>query len=312
MTPAACIQLRPPRSQDAFVAALLLNSTQEPHFHATAAGLRTAFGQRPNDYVVSEMEGQVTGLASLWLPDVHPTHGWLGLHIHPDCRADGTAQALLNHLAGQVRKAGRGHLWTSVREDYLSAWPDLEALGFREIHRTFGGGFHLRGWAASARTLDLQLEADGYTVTAAAPFQQDARLHALYALTRADKVLALPTIPAASDALTGGDGTDEDTLWNAAHIAWQAGEPVGLSLPERSRLHAWNAVLIVHPAHRGRGLATALLARTARQLQANGVDFLNVAGSSQDSAYLGVLRRLGANIEPDWIAHEAQCTEQPA
>lgn len=302
MTEDRSIHLRPPQVEDAFVAALLLNSTQEPHFHTAAATLRKTFEQGPKDYVVSETEGRVTGLASLWLPDFHPTHGWVGLHLHPDRRVDGTAGALLDHLASRALEAGRDKLWISVREDYLPTQPDLGALGFQEAHRTFGGGFYLSRWSASVPTLESRLRADGYTVTPAAPFRDDARLRALYALTRADKVLAPPTIPAASDDLS-----DDDALWDAAHLAWQDGEPVGLSLPERSHLHAWNAVLLVHPAHRGRGLATALLARTAGQLQAAGLKFLNVAGSSRDGAYLGVLRRLGANIEPDWIAYEAEC-----
>jgi GNAT superfamily N-acetyltransferase len=291
-------QLRTPRRDDAFAVTLLFNSTQEPHFHTTAATLRAAFERRPDDYVVSETEGRVTGAVSLWLPEFQPTHGWVGLHLHPDHRADGTAERLLEHVAGRTRASGRARLWVSVREDYLPTWPDLAALDFREVHRTFGGGFHLRGWTASLETEDAGLRADGYTF-AAAPHRQDARLHALYDLIRTDKVLAPPTIAAASDTLN-----DEDALWDAAHVALHAGEPVGLSLPERSRLHAWNAVLMVHPEHRGRGLGTALLARTARKLQADGTEFLNVAGSATDTAYLAVLRRLGANIEPDWIAYE--------
>ncbi|SEJ70463.1 Acetyltransferase (GNAT) family protein [Deinococcus reticulitermitis] len=95
-------------------------------------------------------------------------------------------------------------------------------------------------------------------------------------------------------------------MWDAARLAWWGETLVGIALPERSGLGAWNAVLAVHPAHRRRGLASVLLAEVARSLQPGGVAFLNVAGSARDAAYLGVLRRLGASIEPDWIAWERE------
>lgn len=292
-------QVRSAQPADAFLAALLLNSTQEPHFQATARKLAERFAAPEHGYVVSETAGQVSGLGSLWLPDFHPSHAWVGLHLHPDHHAD--AAALLEFLAAQARAAGRSHLWASVREDYLPAWPDLPALGFREVHRTFGGGFHLRDWQVNTGALEAALTARHYRLTPAAPFQHDARLTELYALTRQDQVTAPPTIDPAAEALT-----DEDALWNAAWLAWHGETLVGLALPERSRLHAWNAVLVVHPEHRRQGLATALLAQVARSLQAGGLSFLNVAGSKRDAAYLGVLRRLGANIEPDWLAWERE------
>jgi GNAT superfamily N-acetyltransferase len=299
MSDVPSVTVPPAQAGDAFCAVLLKNATQEPHFHATAAGLAAALRSESHGSVVSEVKGRITGLGTLWLPDVHLTHAWAGLHLHPDHRGDGSPAALLTHLAEQAHAAGRSHLWASVREDYQSTWPDLPTLGFREVHRTFGGGFHLTDWAANTAGLEARLNAQDYTLEPAAPVQNDPRLTALYALTRHDKVSAAPTIPAAADTLT-----DEDALWDAAHLVWHGEELVGLALPERSRLNAWNAALIVHPGHRRRGLATALLARVARSLQTQGLTFLNVAGSARDAAYLGVLRRLGANIEPDWIAYE--------
>lgn len=304
--------VRPAQPADAFLAALLLGATGEPHFHTTAQKLAERFAAPAHGYVVGETAGQVTGLGSLWLPEFHPDHAWVGLHLHPDHHAG--AAALLDFLALQARAAGRSHLWASVREDYLPTWPDLPALGFREVHRTFGGGFHLsdghlRDWQANTARLEAALTRQGHWLTPAAPFQQDTRLTDLYALTRHDKVTAPPTIDPAAESLPTENLptenlTDEEALWNAAWLAWHGETLVGLALPERSRLGAWNAVLVVHPEHRRQGLATALLARVVRSLQAGGLPFLNVAGSKRDAAYLGVLRRLGANIEPDWIAWE--------
>ncbi|SMB96252.1 GNAT family N-acetyltransferase [Deinococcus hopiensis] len=297
----SAVHTRPAIPDDAFLAVLLRNSVSEPHFHSTAAKLAAALSREDHGYVVAEQGGRLQGLGSLWLPDFHPFHGWVGLNLHPDHREDGTAQSLLERLSARARAAGRTHLWTSVREDYLPAQPDLPALGFREVHRTFGGGFHLKGWQADTRWLEAGSAERGYRLEPAAPWQGDARLSNLYAVTREDKVSAPPTIPPAGETVT-----DDDGLWQAAFAAWHGDELVGLAVPERSGLGAWNAVLTVHPQHRRRGLGTALLAHVARRLQAEGMGFLNVAGSARDRAYLGVLRRLGANIEPDWTAWERE------
>ncbi|WP_135230255.1 GNAT family N-acetyltransferase [Deinococcus fonticola] len=301
MTHLAAPAIRTAEARDAYLAALLHNATQEPHFRRTAEQLAQTFSKAGHGYVISETAGWIIGLASLWLPDFHPTHAWVSLSLHPDHLADDTARQLLISQQEAARAAGRPHLWLSVREDYLPHLPDLSALGFREVHRTFGGGFHLNTWQASTRQLDTSLQERGYTLTPAQKFQDDPRLQALYDLTRNDKISAAPTIPEASDTLADGDA-----LWNAAWLAWHGETLVGLALPEKGRLDAWNAVLIVHPQHRRRGLATALLAQVARTLQSQGITFLNTAGSQRDAAYLGVLRRLGANIEPDWIAWELE------
>ncbi|PNY81295.1 GNAT family N-acetyltransferase [Deinococcus koreensis] len=291
--------LRPAEPRDAHVAALLQNATSEPHFSITAQKLTHIFAQERHGYAVSEAAGVLTGLSSCWLPEFHPTHAWIGLHLHPDALGDGTAAAHLTWHAGEAEQAGRTHLWLSVREDYQPTWPDVEALGFREVHRTFGGGFHLQHRGVDGAALETRLAAQGYRLEAAAANQHDARLQGLYELTCGDKVSAPPTIPLASAELS-----DEDALWEAAVLAWQGEDLVGLALPERSRLEAWNAVLIVHPGHRRRGLGTALQVRVARAVQKGGRAFLNTAGSARDAAYLGVLRRSGANIEPDWIAYD--------
>lgn len=296
------MHLRSPEPADAYAAALLLNSTQEPHFHTTATRLCTTWERHPTRTLVVGEPGRPRGLLTWWAPEFHPTHLWTGLHLHPDHRADDTGPTLLHAARDAARAQGRTHLWLSVREDYLGAAPDLPTLGLREVHRTFGGGLHLRGWTDPTTDLRQQLVTQGYHFTPAQPYTDDPRLHDLYARTRDHKVTAAPTIPAASPVLANGDA-----LWDAAHLAWQGETLVGISLPERSRLNAWNAVLTVTPDHRGRGVGRALLALTASMLREQGFTFLNAAGSARDVAYLRALRQVGAHIEPDWIAWETPC-----
>jgi GNAT superfamily N-acetyltransferase len=280
--------------------ALLLNSTQEPHFHSTAARLVSAVESDPSRYLVAELEGQVVGSLSSWSPDFHPQHVWLGFHLHPDHRGPELAAALFQRASLAAATKGRTLAWTSVRADYLDTGPDLAALGFREVHRTFGGGFYLADWVANTERLESALGAAGIEIVPAAPLRNDPRLQTLFQMVRGDKVTAEPTTPAAGETLD-----DPDSLWEAGFAALRGHEVLGLSLPERSGLGAWNAALMVHPQARRLGIGTALQGRICAALQHQGLAFLNTAGVKADAAFLGVLRRLGANIEPDWVAYQA-------
>ncbi len=290
--------IRPATAHDAHVLALLLNSSQEPHFHTTAARLTASIQQKPGQHLVAERQGRLVGGLSLGFPEFHPQHVWLGFSLHPDHRTPELARRLLAQAA--ARAGGRKLAWTSVRADYLNAQPDLKTLGFREVHRTFGGGFFLDAPPVGVEALETRLQQQGISIRPALVFKDDPRLGDLYASVRGEKMTAEPTIPAASETLH-----DPDSLWEAAFVAIEADEVVGLALPERSRLDAWNAVLLVCPGVRRRGIGTALQARVCAALHAQGFSFLNTAGVGTDAAYLGVLRRLGANIEPDWVAFGA-------
>ncbi|WP_407540882.1 GNAT family N-acetyltransferase [Deinococcus radiomollis] len=293
------ITIRQACPDDAFLLAPLLNSTQEPHFHTTAERLRAAMQKEDAvKYLLAERAGQLLGSVSLSFPDFHPQHVWLRFALHPDHRA-GREAAGLFQKAGALAQ-GRPFAWTSVRADYLSTQPDLPALGFHEVHRTFGGGFYLDAPPASRQRLEDDLAQHGIRITPAAGFQGDPRLETLYQTVKQDKATAEPTIPAANDLLN-----DPESLWDAAFVALRGAEALGLVLPERARLGAWNAVLLVRQDMRRQGIGTALQARACAALWTQGVTFLNTAGVKTDRAYLGVLRQLGANIEPDWIAYEA-------
>ena len=251
--------IRQATADDAYVLALLLNSTQESHFHTTAARLAASIQREPGQLLVAEQDGHLVGSLSLGFPDFHPQHVWLGFSLHPDHRTPELARCLLDQAAARVR--GRQLAWTSVRADYLSAQPDLNALGFREVHRTFGGGFFLNAPPVGAEALETRLQQQGVSIRPA--LRDDPRLKELYGAVRGEKVTAEPTIPVASDTLH-----DPDSLWEAAFMAVRSGEVVGLALPERSRLDAWNAVLLVRPEVRRRGIGTALQARVCAALHA--------------------------------------------
>lgn len=303
--------IRTPQDDDYHFLAALHNAVQEPHFHTTAENLRsrdngTTLGQRPAR-LVCEQHGRIVGMATWWQPDFdRDNRYWVSVCLHPDHREDEASAALLDALVAQVKPIGADALWLTVREDYLASYPDPAGLGFHEVHRTFGGGFFLKALTPCLlRNVEDSLAVQGVTLHAhrdlAGDPRHDEKIQGLYNEIVSDKHTAEPTIPAGADSCA-----TDDALWNATFIAQHDNEYIGLAIPERANLGAWNSVLGVHQSWRGKGLGSALQARVLTQLKEDGFEFLNVAGVKDDAGYLAVVRRLGANIEPDWISYEKE------
>ena len=113
--------IRQATADDTHVLALLLNSTQEPHFYTTAAQLAASIQREPERHLVAECNGHLVGGISLGFPEFYPQHVWLGFGLHPDHRTPELAQTLLAQAAPAARAKGRQLAWTSVRADYLGA-----------------------------------------------------------------------------------------------------------------------------------------------------------------------------------------------
>lgn len=298
--------VRPPTDNDYHLLALLNNGTQEPHFHATAATMKRDGEAASTNRIVAEQGNLITGMATWFQPDFdRDDRIWTYLHLHPDHREDETAHVLLEAVSGAARKQGATLLWTTVREDYLGASADPVARGFREVHRTFGGGFFLNsppqqpGDATEGRLREQGVTLHDLGTLVPKP-GGDERIHDLYAAVCADKFTAEPTIPAADEHLP------VEALWESGCVAIHGDEYVGLALPEPASLGSWNAVLLVRREFRRNGIGTALQKRVVAHLRRQGFGFLNVAGVKGDIAYLTALRRAGASIEPDWISYQLE------
>lgn len=290
--------LRPAIASDYSTLAVLHNATHEPHFHVTSVELARR-DARPGlrGRIVALVDGQPVGMASYALQDFdRGDRVWVDLALHPDHLHDDTARGLIDGVIEDSRRVSAASLWMPVREDYLGAWPDPSGLDFREVHRTFGGGFFLTGArdhsrtaapAPQLRSLDQVSEAD------------QTLAHKLYATVRADKVTAAPTITHAADQLDL-----DEVIAPACFLAFEDGACIGICLATPSSLGAWHSVIAVHPQQRRRGVGRSLLAATLTVLREQQVAFLNTAGVRSDDAYLELLRSLGATIEPDWISYE--------
>lgn len=288
-------------SADHALLALLHNATHEPHFHVASADLASAAARSATHLrgrLVVTLDQDITGTASYAVHDFdQDDRVWLDLSIHPDHLHDDTAPRLLDAVIERARAAGATSLWMPIREDYLDAWPAPAELSFHEVHRTFGGGFFLSDDRDFARHC-----ATGTTHLRAAHTLDDgdrASAQKFYATIRSDKVTAPPTITAAPDDLDLASA-----IAPASFVAIENDECVGLCIVQPSSLGAWLSTVAVHPDHRRRGLGRSLLAASLTALRDREIAFLNTAGVRRDDAYLGLVRSLGATIEPDWISFQ--------
>jgi GNAT superfamily N-acetyltransferase len=292
--------VREVRTSDYKLLAALHNATHEPHFHVTTAELANR-DAHPSDELrgrlVAIIDAHAVGMATFGVQEFdRPDRVWLDLAIHPDHTRDDTAQRLVDAVIEHAQRANIASLWMPIREDYLDAWPDPLGLQFQEVHRTFGGGFFIAESpdVSQHSMIPLQLRS-----LAQAREVETASARALYGMVRTDKVTAEPTITAAAIELDL-----DDAIAASSFLAFDGDELVGMCIVERSSLGAWLSVIAVRPQQRRQGVARHVLAASLTALREQSIAFLNTAGVRSDEAYLGLVRSLGATIEPDWISYE--------
>lgn len=99
-----------------------------------------SFLGEPGFLVAVDSADRVVGYA---VADVSPTHGGrLGhlkdIAVHPDCRGNGVATALLEHVFGFVRRSGANSLKLEVRESNEPARTLYRSEGFEPLRRIDG------------------------------------------------------------------------------------------------------------------------------------------------------------------------------
>ncbi len=259
--------------------------------------------------VVAVAEGMVvaTGLVCAnWGGSIEPGRSWLSITVHPDHVGHGIDVQVFDALAGLVG-AGARELLVCVREDQARQLTYLVRCGFAERFRSWGAHLKLGAFDPS-RWQDLaeRLAADGvrlvlYHDLHADP-ERDAKLMALQDALEADVVHFEPIIPKRSSNIVGPE-TNLDALVVAVT---SDGSYVGLAclLGSPSDDSIGCGLTGVLPAYRGRGIATALKARTAEIAKGWGAEELNTGGGGgTDSAIARASRAIGFDVEPPWITY---------
>ena len=289
----------------------IYNAQNEPDLHDTPEGMHahdqsTASKDPAFRRLVADAGSELlaTGyIRATWGGEKEPGRYWVGLHVRDDHRHENLDIRLLHHAIADATDPVQ-EVWTIIREDFVPAAGFLEPEGFEEKFRSWGAHLDLRTFDPTPfEPLTQDLEAAGIRLVAyhdlAGDPDRDGKLEALQRELEEDAVAFEPVIPRRHPLLT-----EPGAILEGAVVAVVPdGSFVGLvSLFGETVYADLDCDFFgVARGYRNRGIATALLARSAEVAQALGGHKLGTGGGGNDTPMMRVIRKLGFDIEPAWI-----------
>ena len=302
------------RASDYPAIASLLNAREDGD-HQVEAGELERFDERwvGHDAAFRRVVGVTDGfivatgyICASWGERTEPGHYWLNIAVPPDRPRQAIDVAVFDDLYRSVGGSAR-ELWTCTREDHAQHLTYLDRRGFAERFRSWGAHLELDAFDASRWTgLVERLVAEGVRLVLYAELhgdpERDEKLMALQDALEEDVVHFEPIVPKRI-----GDVIGPETILEALVVAVVPdGNYVGLAclLGSQSDASIGCGLTGVLPAYRRRGIATALLARTAEIAKRLGAEELNSGGGGgADAAIVRASRAIGFDVEPPWVTY---------
>ena len=284
------------------------NAQNEPHFQITPEQMQRSdeIKRRSDPYYrryVAEKDGEViaTGyLTTNWAGTTVSGRMWTGIVTRADHRNTGIDTRVLEYALTHFNLSAK-EVWSCVREDFVPMSGYLK--GFTEQFRSFGGELDLSQFDATKFSpLRKRLEAEGVAIK---PYpdllgdaERDEKLLALHAETEADAPYHEPIIPKHHPDIHSPE-INRSSVFVAVHNGRHVGH-VGLEASNGDKTGL--SFLGVSRPYRNQGIGTALGAQVAEFAKSRGYTELNAGGGAKENASMQrVLRKLGFEIEPDWV-----------
>ncbi len=312
------LTIRPLAPEDYAQAVPIYNAQNEPHFQLTVEGMQRGDYAAPRTdplyrWYVAEDQNDVVALGYLtsgWAGPPVPGRYWTNVFTRRDYRNKGVDTRLLEHALHDTRVSAK-EVWSCVRSDFIAASGYLRAWGFREQFRTYGSELLSSRVDTSLLSAYIgDLESQGIRLLPYAVVGEPAReevLLALHAEAEEDAPHHEPIVPRTHPDFRSPD-TDPESVFVAVT---EEGRVVGqafLYKPHQGNegLKAGFGLTGVARAYRSQGIGTALKARAILYGLEKGYREFGGGGARENEAMLRVNRKLGVEIEPDWVTLAAK------
>lgn len=241
----------------------------------------------------------------------HPDRYDLTVEVAPGSQRSGVGTMLLQALLTGLEERRAEVVRAVVREDEAAGLAFLRAAGFQEVWRNLESRLDVEHFdVARWQSVTGAVERAGIAITDLASELEagEGILRDVYELyLTSDSVELDPITPPPLDAFVAGE-VPADTTWASAWLLAHDGDVlVGLSTLEPLGA-ARNAVgagfTIVHPSHRGRGIARALKVRTIAWAREHGFRWIESDSNAVNAPMLGLNESLGFRPLPARITLE--------
>ncbi|MBZ9713326.1 GNAT family N-acetyltransferase [Deinococcus multiflagellatus] len=289
--------LRPFRQSDAPAVARLVTESVRGHWTYTPEQFREV---SPPTRLVAEQDGAVIGTARLapfgpGVPDA------LRLDLAGEAA---TFTALTLALLAEAQ-GGFARVLGVTREDFGEQMTFFQAAGFRNAWQSWGAHLDLTAFdPAPFEPLQERLFLAGYEperLSSTAPESDWAAVFALHELGLRDRPRNPTTTP---DPLSPERLRETIVREEAAFVTRLGGEIVALTRLSLRGPEVDSEDTVTHPAHRGRGVATALKAHALGWAKAEGHTHAGTGGTVLNLPMLRVNTRMGYRVERMWITWE--------
>lgn len=244
--------------------------------------------------LVAEVGGRVAGVAGANLNRFAPPGtAEVTIGVHPDHQGRGVGSALWERVAAHLDAVGATISRTSTNDDDSAAWA---------ARRGFTSGRRNQVSSVDPRDLAEVPLPDGLELL---PMNGEDGLRAAYEvdlLIKNDVPTAVPrahlTYERWRERSLMSDTFDRD----CSLVAFLDGTPVSLTMIHVLPPRGINSIAGTHPAHRGKGLATAVKTASLRLAAAKGVTSVVTFNDEENHAMLAVNERLG--YRPLCVRHD--------
>ena len=265
---------------------------------------------------IAELAGKTVGVATVgqiisYRPDFE--RWWVNVLVREPHRRQGIGSALLASGSRAARAVGKTGLQTSLSERHADGFAFLQHRGFVEFDRYRMVELDLRRLPKPAVE-----QPPGVEITSLA--SRPDLVTGVHAVAE----LAFPDIPHADEPMQAGSleefrkrdvdrpGMPRDAFYVALDVA--TGDVIGYAslfrIPGR-RDAAWHDMTAVAPAHRGRGIATALKRATIAWAIDAGMHVLETGNDVENAPMRAVNAALGYRPIPDEVGLRGPLADEP-